>query len=387
RSSDSNIHLLPESSVTQILPEDHRVALIIVGFSLGIISFFGNTGALLVVFKRKQRFLYKCSLASLALGDLILGLCHCLINFARFFVKYSNVWLLGEAMCSLLPMFQIMCLLTNSMTLSLIALDRYLAVRGGANKKWEPKDRLCVFIIFAIWTVALVARYIWKQSIPLSKSRPSIPQCSQDSTSDKTKKTKLSPTFILKSSGNSNSGSASTLVPDAGSEIPVSEDHQVHGNRTILKKPKKADNSAQTKRKIRTFKIILILIFTCFLGRMPSWIYNVTQSFPQIRLRSTDWWILQFWFNLLSLSSTALNPFLYCFLNETLEFGETINNWIQRFLDIFRSKNSKAQKNVNNCGGADEIRQNNSPVSMIPRGPYQHKENRVEGMCVAGNYM
>ena len=238
---------------------------------------------------------------------------------------------------------------------------------------------LPLFLTFVVFYV-IVARYIWMQSIPMSKFKQSAPISSQVSTSEETKKSHLSPTYILKTSGNSNTGSRSTLLSDTGSESPSNgrKDRVTNDfSESVDKHPKKAQTSAQTKRKIRTFRVVLVLIITCFLGRMPSWIYSVTQSFPEIRLTDNKWWILQFWFNLLSLSSTALNPFLYCFLNETIEFSVVINKWAQQLVSIFRSKSNNVQSTANQDGGINEVK-HISPVCMVPRGPYQHKENRVD---------
>jgi hypothetical protein len=41
---------------------------------------------------RKLRLLYKSCLVSLALSDLLLGLCYSIIYIPKFVVKYSNAW-------------------------------------------------------------------------------------------------------------------------------------------------------------------------------------------------------------------------------------------------------------------------------------------------------
>jgi hypothetical protein len=146
--------------------------------------------------------------------------------------------------------------------------------------------------------------------------------------------------------------------------------------------------SAQTKRKVRTFKVILVLIAACFIGRVPSWTYNVTQSAPNIRLDDMKWWLLQYWFTVLSLFSTALNPFLYCFLNEALDFVQSVCGFIRNVFGYccvrWKPCGKKLDVQTERQGIAEEDKQQIRSVSIVPRGPYLNEErNRLRSVAIS----
>ena len=49
-----------------------------------------NTGTFFPL--RKMRLFYKCCLISLAVSDLLLGLCYSATYIPKFIEKYSNAW-------------------------------------------------------------------------------------------------------------------------------------------------------------------------------------------------------------------------------------------------------------------------------------------------------
>jgi hypothetical protein len=149
-----------------------------------------------------------------------------------------------------------------------------------------------------------------------------------------------------------------------------------------------AVRTVHTKRKVRTFKVIMVLIATCFMGRVPSWSYNVAQSDPDIRLDDMKWWLLQYWFTMLGLFSTALNPFLYCFLNETLSFIESVFTFIRNMFGYCCVcwKPSEKEMHVKTDGReiVEEQKQQIRSVSIVPRGPYlNNEENRLRSVAIS----
>jgi hypothetical protein len=170
-------------------------------------------------------------------------------------------------------------------------------------------------------------------------------------------------------------------LTDSSSGTPLNRRKENHGG------TEPTVRSAQTKRKVRTFKVILVLIATCFIGRVPSWSYNVAQSDPNIRLEDMKWWLLQYWFTILSLFSTALNPFLYCFLNEAIDLFHSVVTFIWDISGsccvCWKPSGKKIDVKTERQVIVEQKQQIRS-VSIVPRGPYLNDEgNRLGSIAVS----
>jgi NADH:ubiquinone oxidoreductase subunit 5 (subunit L)/multisubunit Na+/H+ antiporter MnhA subunit len=250
---------------------------------------------------------------------------------------------------------------------------------------------LPLFVIFVGFYV-VVAMYVWKQRIPISKRAPAQTSSNETATTSTNKNdtkiynkanTKTTPRYLMNTT--SNTGTRSTLLTDSSSGTPLNRRRQNDNKaETPLAEPLKC--TTQTKRKVRTFKVIMVLIASCFIGRVPSWTYTVVQSNPNIRLREMKWWLLQDWFTILSLLSTALNPFLYCFLNETLDFIQGVFRFIRNIFEYCcynRQIGNKMNVKTNKQQVAVEEEQIRS-VSIVPRGPYlNNEENRPRALTAS----
>jgi hypothetical protein len=174
----------------------------------------------------------------------------------------------------------------------------------------------------------------------------------------------------------SSSGTPLNRRKEHNSDVPETTSHTEPTVRTV-----------HTKRKVRTFKVIMVLIAICFIGRVPSWSFNVAQSDPDIRLYDMKWWLLQYWLTILSLLSTALNPFLYCFLNETLEFTQAVFGFIGNIFE-YCCVCSKTETKINVKRDREEIvpeeKQQIRSISIVPRGPYLNNEgNRLGEVAIS----
>lgn len=256
---------------------------------------------------------------------------------------------------------------------------------------------LPLFVTFVGFYV-VVAMYIWKRRIPTRKSVPAqnsshkiaITSASkEDIKKYKKAKTKTSPRYVFKSNTDSNTGSRSTLLTDSISGTPLNRRKENYsGMPETTSHVEPTVRTVQTKRKVRTFKVIMVLIATCFIGRVPSWSYNVAQSDPSIRLDDMKWWLLQYWFTILSLFSTALNPFLYCFLNETLDVFQSVFRFVRNVFGYCCVFWKSSEKKMNVEAERQEIveaqRQQISSVSIVPRGPYlNNEENRLRSLAIS----
>lgn len=256
---------------------------------------------------------------------------------------------------------------------------------------------LPLFVTF-VGFYAVVATYVWKQRIPINKRAPTQNSSRETATTSDSKtdtrkykkaNTKTSPRYVFKCNTESNTGSRSTLLTDSSSGTPLNrrkENYSGVPETTSYVEP--AVRTVQTKRKVRTFKVIMVLIATCFIGRVPSWSYNVAQSDPNIRLDDMKWWLLQYWFTILSLFSTALNPFLYCFLNETIDLIQSVFRFIGNMFGYccvcWKPPENKMDVTTERQAIVEEQKQQKSSVSIVPRGPYLNNEdNRLSSVAIS----
>jgi hypothetical protein len=256
---------------------------------------------------------------------------------------------------------------------------------------------LPLFVTF-IGFYVVVAKYVWKQRIPINNrahaQSPSLEATiSSDSTKD-TKKfkksaTKTSPRYVFKSNTDSNTGSRSTLLTDSSSGTPMNRRKENHGGLSETSSSAEPTvRSVQAKRKVRTFKVILLLIAVCFIGRVPSWTYNVAQSDPNVRLDGMKWWLLQYWFTMLSLLSTAVNPILYCFLNEAIDFMQSLLRFIENIFGYccvcWRPSEKTMDVKTERLETVEDKKQQIRSMSIVPRGPYLNEErNRLGSIAVS----
>lgn len=74
--------------------------------------------------------------------------------------------------------------------------------------------------------------------------------------------------------------------------------------------------------KLRTFKVILLLMIIFLLCRLPLWVFTVLQM--AMVFNEPHHWVIYYVLNFIAYTNCALNPFLYAFLNETLHFGRKL---------------------------------------------------------------
>lgn len=93
-------------------------------------------------------------LISLSVSDLIFLIVTGISYSTQLSETYVQFWLTGDLLCALTPFLQTSTVLANSITLTAIALDRYMAVSRFMTGIWEPKSTLCNSIIILTWVFA-----------------------------------------------------------------------------------------------------------------------------------------------------------------------------------------------------------------------------------------
>ncbi|XP_059146150.1 neuropeptide Y receptor type 2-like [Physella acuta] len=155
---DDNItSTLPSSNLSSVEQYDVPTGLIcLLAFlygSISLLAVIGNGLVILVIVKnRRMHTVTNIFIANLAVADVIIGLFSIPFQFQAALLQR---WVLANFMCSLAPFGQVVSVNISIFTLSVIAVDRYIAVihpfKAGCSKK------SAAIIITVIWAVAIGA--------------------------------------------------------------------------------------------------------------------------------------------------------------------------------------------------------------------------------------
>lgn len=84
--------------------------------------------------------------------------------------------------------------------------------------------------------------------------------------------------------------------------------------------PTAAQSNQREIRHLRMFYVLISLVTTFIALRLPAWIFLIMRIYGDYT-RPVDW-ILHYVFGILTLASCVLNPLLYTFLTETIQYCE-----------------------------------------------------------------
>lgn len=80
----------------------------------------------------------------------------------------------------------------------------------------------------------------------------------------------------------------------------------------------KAPKTAHTKKKLRTFRVVLLIMATFVVCRLPQWTFNVVTL--QTPIGGQSGYLIRYCLSILTVLNTAINPLLYSFLDSILNF-------------------------------------------------------------------
>ncbi|XP_017044950.1 orexin receptor type 2 [Drosophila ficusphila] len=124
---------------------------------LFFLAFAGNLGTLYVNTRRKLRPFFRACLISLACSDLVSSV-FCTVSYmAQFQAEYLQLWTIGGFMCKFVPFITTTSVLSGSLTLVAIALDRYLAIMRPVLGFWNPDVRFSSLCMLLIWACSIGA--------------------------------------------------------------------------------------------------------------------------------------------------------------------------------------------------------------------------------------
>lgn len=165
-----------------------------------------------------------------------------------------------------------------------------------------------------------------------------------------------------------NSVTLETSIADSKASVKT-----ISQNRDKSTKKGKSMSKLHMERKIRTFKIILSIMLIFFLCRMPHWIFNVVRF--AIKADQPIHWIMSYVLSFFLLFNTAINPFLYSFLNQTIEyfdkFCSAVGNFVVKICCCFCSEFDDYEKELSSVHSQHyEQRNSQSSTNIVARGPY-----------------
>lgn len=153
------------------------------------------------------------------------------------------------------------------------------------------------------------------------------------------------------SSSSAKSGKPELISPthtaaDNNNQLPANQEQ--NADKFSRKACSTASNCRKT-RQLRMFKVIIVIMLTFFVCRLPTWIFLLIKL--NTNLSSSASWIVHFSLGLLSLANCAINPFLYTFLTETIRFGSDVRDRFRKLCSWrgnMRGENL-IHPNENNC--------------------------------------
>ncbi|XP_032688688.1 prolactin-releasing peptide receptor-like isoform X2 [Odontomachus brunneus] len=266
-------------------------------FVLGI---FGNVLVCYVVARnRHMHTVTNFFITNLALSDVLL--CVLAVPFTPLYT-FLGRWVFGNTLCHLVPYAQGVSVYISTLTLTSIAMDRFLVIIYPFHPRM--KIEMCVAIILSIWVVALLVTLPYGIYMQLEEPHT---YCEEHWPSEPFRKVFSSITSILQF--------AVPFFVIAFCYVCVS----IKLNDRARSKPGSKSSKreeADRERKRRTNRMLIAMVAIFGISWLPLNIINVVEDFYS---PANDWYYYRLCFfmtHCLAMSSTCYNPFLYAWLND-----------------------------------------------------------------------
>ncbi|CRL05729.1 CLUMA_CG018758, isoform A [Clunio marinus] len=377
---DTDIVVVWETAV-QPLTDIQRLIFLTLTILVAFVSVVGNSLVLYVNISRKQRFLFRACLISLAISDLIFVAVTSCIYLSKFSTANSAVWILGPAACSFLPFFQTLAVLVNSILLVCIALDRYMAVVRVIKGSWEPSKLFTITCCIIIWGFSAgvsspllsIYDYLKIYIVPLPEPDDENPQLTYYVQylcgSDKAENgyffaiifsfifAPLLITFLWLNSVLAKEVWKRRI--DVASSISEAENTStsqatpgLRAQDAYVSPEISARRAERRQRQVRMFKVILVLMAVFFVCRLPNWIYTLYKLGNIVQ--DNFFWVVNYALGIVVMANCMLNPFLYTFLSETIRlttiFAGIICGVCTPCVKLFKCQTSRKEEIQGNDG-------------------------------------
>ncbi|XP_024940974.1 QRFP-like peptide receptor isoform X2 [Cephus cinctus] len=315
---------------------------------------------------------YRAFIVSLALSDLLL----LVSSGSNTLSSQSNrvfLWYLPDWACTVIPFFQTVAVLTNSLLLSAIAIDRYTAMKPKYPISKGIKWPYAILFVILVWSISAAASH----TLIGAYSAETIIVINNSSYYRHIISTTYAVLFAviflplaivfvtvyillaLNIWKRRSPGERSQLGNSSDSQFTdTSTASTSASNRGQSSFRRPMPTPAHVTRKKRTVKMILLLIIIFVMSKLPHWIFLLYKLYATIN--GIFWWHLQTILTILSLLNSVVNPFLYAFLNEALSLCSWIGSCCSR------------KDTANLVTTATEKRRNSITSIKVPRGPYSN---------------
>ncbi|KAJ8923022.1 hypothetical protein NQ315_001570 [Exocentrus adspersus] len=353
----NNIPVVVNSSI-HVVPENTRSLFYWLILVIAVLAVIGNVLAVISLVITNYRFQQKTCTISLAVADTFSVVVFA-INNLETLSQPLITWNLGVFMCKFIPMAQVLGTTASSVALLVIALDRYQNVVSALGKRCKPKPLTCVLIAVALWIVCTVVSYpmfVYFQHEPVQvlyygkySTKPEFGDAYMCVAPDKDSLTVYYVTmavliflpivviflwFYYKIAAlvwkhrkplalRFNKYKKESETED--SSTTKTTDLSANANKNYKIAVKKVKN-VRVERKIRTFKIIVVLMVTFLVCRLPYWCYYVIKLVSV--LGGDAAWNVNFALIALNMFNSLLNPLLYTFLSQTIRAFKLVNDFM-----------------------------------------------------------
>ncbi|XP_054417962.1 pyroglutamylated RF-amide peptide receptor [Pteronotus mesoamericanus] len=136
------------------LPARAKLALALTGGLLFALALFGNALVVYVVARRKaMRTATNIFICSLALSDLLIAFFCIPVTMLQ---NVSDTWLGGAFVCKMVPFVQCTAVVTETLTMTCIAVERHHGLVHPFRMKWRYTRRRAAAMLGAVWLVAVI---------------------------------------------------------------------------------------------------------------------------------------------------------------------------------------------------------------------------------------
>lgn len=296
---NNSSNLLDEDITSNLTVQIIFCVFYIIIFVLGI---FGNVLVIFVVGRNRQMHtVTNLFIANQALSDVLL--CMLAVPFTPLYT-FMNGWVFGEILCHLVPYAQGVSVYISTLTLTSIAVDRFLVIIYPFHPRMMIK--MCLAIIVSIWMIALLVTLPYGVYMQEETHFETL-LCEENWPSEPFRKVFSSLTSILQ-----------FVVPFfviAFCYIRVSIKLNDRARAKPGSKTSKREE-ADRERKRRTNRMLIAMVAIFGVSWLPLNIVNVASDF---RSDVNNWSYYRLCFfisHCIAMSSTCYNPFLYAWLND-----------------------------------------------------------------------
>lgn len=278
-----------------------------------VIILFGVTGNSLVIYViyrfKNLRTVTNFFIVNLAVADLLVNmLC---LPFTLVYTLYGE-WKFGQVLCFMLPCAQGMAVYVSTITMNVIALDRYRSIVNHMETKMS-KD-MCMVVIAFTWAVsALLA-----SPLAIFREYGTFDLLPGESIQVCTEK-------WPESSVNASIYSISALLVQYGLPLAVISIAYIR-IWDKLKKTRGGRKERQQRRR-KTTKMLLMMVVVFAVCWLPFHAFQLAVDIDSTVLSMKDFKLLFTVFHIVAMCSTFANPILYGWMN---------TNYRMAFLSVFK---------------------------------------------------